>query len=219
MPRESMSAVTAGSPHNSIARGRSSICHGRATRRSVLNFSVSVMITAENGPIPALHSDTGASGTGSSNPACSSRESPANSVINASLRPLRRHMRCRADEAGPAYDRDFRGSGVSWLWTAHLISASKRTRLGDWPKRRGRTIWKKCSAAWRETSTRPPKVSRLVRRRCPYSTTATLPDAATLQYERRAEEEHGCGFRNRRLRNNADNSSWQLIADKVIRDN
>jgi hypothetical protein len=46
-----------------------------ATRRSVLNFSVSVMIAAENGPIPALHSDTGASGTGSSNPACSSRQS------------------------------------------------------------------------------------------------------------------------------------------------
>src|SRR5271170_3365631 len=38
-----MSVVTAGSPHNSIARGRSSICHGRATRRSVLNFSVSLM--------------------------------------------------------------------------------------------------------------------------------------------------------------------------------
>jgi hypothetical protein len=49
-----------------------------ATRRSVLNFSVSVMIAAENGPIPALHSDTGASGTGSSNPACSSGESAAN---------------------------------------------------------------------------------------------------------------------------------------------
>jgi len=30
--------VTAGSPHNSIARGRCSICHDRATRRSVLNF-------------------------------------------------------------------------------------------------------------------------------------------------------------------------------------
>src|SRR5438046_2732742 len=51
-----MSAVTARSPHNSLARGRSSICHGRATRRSVLNFSVSVMIAAENGPYrpPAL---------------------------------------------------------------------------------------------------------------------------------------------------------------------
>src|SRR5271168_369982 len=51
LPRESMSAVTARSPHNSIARGRSSICHDRATRRSVL-ISVSVMIAAENGPIP-----------------------------------------------------------------------------------------------------------------------------------------------------------------------
>jgi hypothetical protein len=38
LPQESMSAVTAGSPRNSIARGRSSICHDRATRRSVLNF-------------------------------------------------------------------------------------------------------------------------------------------------------------------------------------
>jgi hypothetical protein len=28
----------AGSPHNSIAKGRSSICHDRATRRSVLIF-------------------------------------------------------------------------------------------------------------------------------------------------------------------------------------
>jgi hypothetical protein len=45
-----MSAVTAGSPHNSTARGRSSTCQGRATRRSVLTFSVSVMIAAENGP-------------------------------------------------------------------------------------------------------------------------------------------------------------------------
>src|SRR5437763_5488363 len=59
-----MSAVTAGSPHNSIARGRSSICHDRATRRSVLNFSVSVMIAAENGPIPALHSDPAQVGPG-----------------------------------------------------------------------------------------------------------------------------------------------------------
>jgi len=39
-PRESMSAVTAGSPHNSIANGRSSACHDRATRRQVLNFSI-----------------------------------------------------------------------------------------------------------------------------------------------------------------------------------
>jgi hypothetical protein len=31
-----------------------------------------------SGPIPALHSETGASGTGSSNPACSSGESDAN---------------------------------------------------------------------------------------------------------------------------------------------
>src|SRR5207248_1523830 len=51
-----------------LARGRSSICHDRATRRSVLNFSVSVMIAAENGPlsasgpIPVLHGDTVASG-------------------------------------------------------------------------------------------------------------------------------------------------------------
>jgi hypothetical protein len=36
-------------PHNSSARGRSSICHDRATRRSVLNFSVSVMTVAEDG--------------------------------------------------------------------------------------------------------------------------------------------------------------------------
>jgi hypothetical protein len=79
--RESMSAVTAGSPHNSIARGRSSICHGRATRRSVLNFSDSVMIAAENSPTPALHIDTVASGTSSSNPACSSRQSV--SAVNA----------------------------------------------------------------------------------------------------------------------------------------
>src|SRR5882757_3921360 len=50
-----MSVVTAGSPHNSIARGRSPICHDRATRRSVLNFSVSLMIAAENGPIPAAY--------------------------------------------------------------------------------------------------------------------------------------------------------------------
>jgi hypothetical protein len=48
-----MSAVTAGSPHNSTARGRSSTCQGRATRRSVLTFSVSVMIAAENGPLSA----------------------------------------------------------------------------------------------------------------------------------------------------------------------
>src|SRR5437764_10469092 len=46
-------------------------------RRSVLNFSVSVM-TAENSPNPALHSNAGTSGTGSSNPACSSGESSAN---------------------------------------------------------------------------------------------------------------------------------------------
>ena len=39
-PRESISAVTAGSPHNSIANGRSSACHDRATRRQVLNFSI-----------------------------------------------------------------------------------------------------------------------------------------------------------------------------------
>jgi hypothetical protein len=63
-----------------IARDRSSICHRRATRRSVLNFSVSV-IAAENNRNPALHSDTGSSGTGSSNPACSSRQSV--SAVNA----------------------------------------------------------------------------------------------------------------------------------------
>ena len=45
-PRESMSAVTAGSPHNSIASGRSSICHDRAKRRPVLNFSISSMAAA-----------------------------------------------------------------------------------------------------------------------------------------------------------------------------
>jgi hypothetical protein len=39
------------------------------------------MIAAENSPIPALHSDTGASGTLSSNPACSSEESVANGAI------------------------------------------------------------------------------------------------------------------------------------------
>jgi hypothetical protein len=32
-------------------KGKSSFCHGRATRRSVLNFSISVMIAAENGPL------------------------------------------------------------------------------------------------------------------------------------------------------------------------
>jgi hypothetical protein len=59
LPRESMSAVTAGSPGNSIARGRRSICRGRPTRRSVLNFSVSVMIAAENHPHrPPAHSCT-----------------------------------------------------------------------------------------------------------------------------------------------------------------
>ena len=47
-PRESMSAVTAGLPHNSIARGRSSICHDRATRRPVLNFSTSAVTAAED---------------------------------------------------------------------------------------------------------------------------------------------------------------------------
>jgi hypothetical protein len=54
----------------------------------------------------------------------------------------------------------------SWLWTMHLISASKRTTLGDWRKRRSRTIWKKCSAAWRETLTKPPRIPTLVRPRC-----------------------------------------------------
>jgi len=39
------------------------------------------MIAAENSPIPALHSDTVAGGTGSSNPACSSRESGANLIF------------------------------------------------------------------------------------------------------------------------------------------
>src|ERR1700680_2175141 len=43
-----MSAVTAGSPHNSIARGRSSICHDRAARRPVLNFSISALTAAED---------------------------------------------------------------------------------------------------------------------------------------------------------------------------
>jgi hypothetical protein len=33
-----------------------------------------------SGPIPALHSETSAGGTGSSNPACSSDESAANSI-------------------------------------------------------------------------------------------------------------------------------------------
>jgi hypothetical protein len=37
-------------------------------------------------PIPALHSDTGASGTGSSNPACSSGESAANLTREPSCR-------------------------------------------------------------------------------------------------------------------------------------
>src|SRR5271169_6666916 len=87
LPRESMSAVTARSPHYSIARGRSSICHGRATRRSVLNFSDSLMIAAENGPVPALHSDTVAGGTGSSNPACSSGESATNRAVPGEARP------------------------------------------------------------------------------------------------------------------------------------
>jgi hypothetical protein len=32
------------------ARGRSSVCHGRTIKRSVLKFSVSVMIAAKNGP-------------------------------------------------------------------------------------------------------------------------------------------------------------------------
>jgi hypothetical protein len=40
--------VTAGSPHNSIARGRSSIRHDRATRRPVLNFSISALTAAED---------------------------------------------------------------------------------------------------------------------------------------------------------------------------
>jgi hypothetical protein len=59
-----------------FARGRFSICHRCATKHSVLNFSVSV-VAAENSRIPALHSDTGASGTGSSNPSPSSGESGA----------------------------------------------------------------------------------------------------------------------------------------------
>jgi hypothetical protein len=40
-PRASIKAVTAGSPHNSIANGRSSARHDRATSRAVLNFSIS----------------------------------------------------------------------------------------------------------------------------------------------------------------------------------
>ena len=48
LPREAMSAVTAGSPHNSIARGRSSICQDRAIRRIVLNFSTSAVTAAED---------------------------------------------------------------------------------------------------------------------------------------------------------------------------
>jgi hypothetical protein len=43
-----MSAVTAGSPHNCIASGRSSICHDRAKRRPVLNFSISTLTAAED---------------------------------------------------------------------------------------------------------------------------------------------------------------------------
>src|SRR5690348_1058010 len=43
-----MSAVTAGSPHNSIARGRSSILHDRAASRPVLNFSISAVTAAED---------------------------------------------------------------------------------------------------------------------------------------------------------------------------
>src|SRR5689334_17640081 len=53
-----VSAVTAGSPHNSIAKGRSSIGHDRATRRSVLNFSVSLMGRRREWLYSALHSDT-----------------------------------------------------------------------------------------------------------------------------------------------------------------
>src|SRR5215813_8656352 len=43
-----MSAVTAGSAHNSIARSRSSICHNRAARRPVLNFSISALTADED---------------------------------------------------------------------------------------------------------------------------------------------------------------------------
>jgi hypothetical protein len=48
---------------------------GHGFKTSCLNFSVSVMIAAENGPIPALHNDTGASGTRGSNPVRSSSQS------------------------------------------------------------------------------------------------------------------------------------------------
>src|SRR5438270_11877870 len=40
-----------------------------------------------SGPIPALHSDTGASGTGSSNPACSSGESRNKTILHRSAAP------------------------------------------------------------------------------------------------------------------------------------
>src|SRR5438874_10200348 len=67
--------------------------HHRATRHSVLIFSVSVIIAAENSRIPALQSDTGASGTGSSNPACSSGESansPVPAIVAEGIGPLPR---------------------------------------------------------------------------------------------------------------------------------
>src|ERR1700731_312521 len=48
LPRESMSAVTAGSPHNSIARGRCSILHDRAASRPGLTFSISAVTAAED---------------------------------------------------------------------------------------------------------------------------------------------------------------------------
>jgi hypothetical protein len=102
-----------GIPHNSIARGRSSICHGRATSRSVLNFSDSIMIAAENSPIPALHIDTVASGTGSSNPACSSGESGTNLVIGStqgpvtSLRIARAHLSADSARCPEAAERAY----------------------------------------------------------------------------------------------------------------
>jgi hypothetical protein len=49
-----------------------------APQGAVLNFSDSIMIATENSPIPALHIDAVASGTGSSDLACSSGESGAN---------------------------------------------------------------------------------------------------------------------------------------------
>jgi hypothetical protein len=42
-----------------------------------------------------------------------------------------------------------------------MVMDSKRTMLGDWPTRRGKTICKKCSAALRETLMGPPKILKL----------------------------------------------------------